>query len=288
MKKKLAVITGIIVFCCAAMFIFKSFKRSSEPPKIAAPTDFSAVPVRVYGIIEPAGDKVFVGSPVTKRITGIYVKEGDRVKVGQRICDLENSIEKKEVELTLAKVSLSQESLVLSTDELKRSKRLFKTKIDSESKYTRAKINNELDLKRIKVANSELNVAKAKLEQTILRSPIEGIVYKLDIHLGETLVANDNDRIVLGSDKLWVKLSVESFWRDKVALGSVFTVYDSETREILGKGKVIQRSPYMGRRDFRTEDMQERFDTKFQEVILEFDPSKDNIPIDLSVLAELN
>jgi multidrug efflux pump subunit AcrA (membrane-fusion protein) len=288
MKKKFTVITGIIVFCCAAVFIFNSFKRSSEPPKIAAPTDFSAAPVKVYGIIEPAGHKVFVGSPVTKRITEIYVKEGDRIKAGQRICDLENSIEKKEVELSLAKISLSQKSFVLSTDELKRTKKLFKTKIDSESKYTQAKINNELDLERIKVAKSELDVAKAKLEQTVLRSPIEGLVYKLDIHLGETLASNDTDRIVLGSDKLWVKLSVESFWRDKIALGSTFTVYDSETRESLGEGTVIQQSPYLGRRDFRTEDMQERFDTKFQEFILEFNSSKENIPIGLSVLAELN
>ena len=44
----------------------------------------------------------------------------------------------------------------------------------------------------------------------------------------------------------------------------------------------------MGRRDFRTEDMQERFDTKFQEFILEFNSSKENIPIGLSVPAELN
>ena len=288
MKKQLTVIIGVIVFCCAAVFIITSFKRSSEPPAIAVPTDFSAVPVKVYGIIEPAGHKVFVGSPLTKRVTEIYVKEGDKVKAGQRICDLENSIEKKEVELFLAKVALAQKSFVLSTDDLKRTKKLYKTKVDSESKYIQSKIKNELDLKRIKVANNELDVAKAKLEQTVLRSPVEGVVYKLDVHLGETLASNDNDRIVLGSDKLWVKLSVESFWRDKIALGSVFTVYDSETRENLGEGNVIQRSPYMGRRDFRTEDMQERFDTKFQEFILEFNPSKENIPIGLSVLAELN
>jgi hypothetical protein len=68
MKKQFSVIIGVIVFCCAAVFIFTSFKRSSEPPVIAAPTDFSAVPVKVYGIIEPAGHKVFVGSPVTKRV----------------------------------------------------------------------------------------------------------------------------------------------------------------------------------------------------------------------------
>ena len=43
----------------------------------------------------------------------------------------------------------------------------------------------------------------------------------------------------------------------------------------------------MGRRDFRTEDLQERFDTKFQEVILEVSPESDNLPIGLTVIAEL-
>jgi hypothetical protein len=43
----------------------------------------------------------------------------------------------------------------------------------------------------------------------------------------------------------------------------------------------------MGRRDFRTEDLQERFDTKFQEVILEVSPLSATLPIGLTVIAEL-
>ncbi len=41
------------------------------------------------------------------------------------------------------------------------------------------------------------------------------------------------------------------------------------------------RVPYMGRRNYRTEDLQERFDTKFQDVILELKPEKKDIPIGL-------
>jgi hypothetical protein len=44
----------------------------------------------------------------------------------------------------------------------------------------------------------------------------------------------------------------------------------------------------MGRRDFRTEDLQERFDTKFQEVILEVEPvAGETLPIGITVMAEL-
>jgi len=44
----------------------------------------------------------------------------------------------------------------------------------------------------------------------------------------------------------------------------------------------------MGRRDFRTEDMQERFDTKFQQFIVAFQPEVLEIPIGLSVVAHVN
>jgi len=43
----------------------------------------------------------------------------------------------------------------------------------------------------------------------------------------------------------------------------------------------------MGRRDFKTEDMQERFDTKYQEVVLNLMSEKKSIPLGLSVVAEL-
>jgi hypothetical protein len=74
---------------------------------------------------------------------------------------------------------------------------------------------------------------------------------------------------------------------DRIALGSRYKIYHSETNQYLGSGLVMYRAPYMGRRDFRTEDVQERFDTKFQEAVLAFTPEKDRIPIGLSVVAEL-
>ncbi len=43
----------------------------------------------------------------------------------------------------------------------------------------------------------------------------------------------------------------------------------------------------MGRRDFRTEALQERFETKFQEVILEVSPDSETLPIGITIMAEL-
>ena len=50
---------------------------------------------------------------------------------------------------------------------------------------------------------------------------------------------------------------------------------------------LVEKNPYLGGRDFQSDDLQERFDTKFQEVILRLEPKKKNIPLGLNVMAEL-
>lgn len=287
MKNLIKKIILFMVVMGGLIFIFNSLKQASAPAQMAAPADPATSSVKVYGTVEPEGREVFVSPPFSRRVTEIYVKEGDRVKKGQRLCDLENSVEEKDVELAKARVAQAQKSLILTKDEMERSKKLFRQKIDPEYKFTQAKIKYELDLKRITVANSELDLSKAKREQTVLRSPVEGLIYKFDIRKGETLAPEDQDRIIVGSENLWIRLSVESFWRDRIKLGTECIVYDTETNDRLGTGRVIYKLPYMGRRDFRTEDLQERFDTKFQQFIVAFKPDKEEVPIGLSVVAHI-
>jgi multidrug efflux pump subunit AcrA (membrane-fusion protein) len=228
-----------------------------------------------------------VGPTMNKRVIEVFVKEGDEVKTGQRLCTLESNTEQQQVNLAESRMALAQKSLELSNDDLNRTRGLYAKQVDSEYKFTQASLQNAMELKKLKVSGSELDLAKAKFEETVLRSPIDGVVYKFDVRIGETLQAGDNSKIVLGATQLWVRLAVESFWKDRVKADAVFKIYDSETRQYLGTGSVVRRVPYMGRRNYRTEDLQERFDTKFQDVILALRPEKKDIPIGLSVIAEM-
>lgn len=287
MKPSVKLIVLLIVCAGALFFILSSLKKSSAPPQVAVPADPADAPVRLYGMIEPAGREVPVGPSMSRRVTQIFVAEGDRVTVGQRLCNLDSNVEQEQVNLAHARMALAEKSLELSNDELQRTRNLFAKSVDSEYKYTQARLQNAMELKKLKVAASELDVAKAQLEETILRAPADGLVYKFDVRIGETLQAGDNSKIVLGAPRLWVRLAVESFWKDRVQDGAVLKVYDSETRQYLGRGTVVHRVPYMGRRNYRTEDLQERFDTKFQDVVLDLKAEAKDIPIGLSVIAEL-
>ena len=278
----------LITMCIAGLiFILSSLKKSSAPPQVAPPQKLADAPMRLYGMVEPEGREVLVGPTMSKRVVEVFVKEGDAVKTGQRLCTLDSNVEQEQVNLAESRMALAQKSLELSNDDLNRTRNLYSKQVDSEYKFTQAQLQNAMELKRLKVAGSELDVTKAKFEETVLRSPIDGVVYKFDVRIGETVQAGDNSKIILGATQLWVRLAVESFWKDRVKADAVFKVYDSETRQYLGTGSVVRRVPYMGRRNYRTEDLQERFDTKFQDVILGLKPDRENIPIGLSVVAEL-
>lgn len=288
MKKlfKLGILFAVVL--AGSAFIISSFLKASRPPQAAQPPVISAAPVKVFGVIEPAGREVFVSPPLTRRIESIHAAEGDTITRDQLLAEMENSVERAQVALAETKVDLARKAIELEDDDVRRSLQLYKKKIDSEYTYVQARLQKELEEKRLSVAREDLNLAKAQLEQTMLRSPIDGMIYKFDVRLGETLQSGDNSRIILGEKGYWARIWVESFWRDRIAPDSVYTLYDSETRRKIGTGKFLKQTPYMGRRDFRTEDLQERFDTKFQEVILEVEPvAGETLPIGITVMAEL-
>ena len=287
MKKflSLAVIIGAVL--AISLFMVRAFVKSAPPMKVAEPPALNESPARVYGSIEPAGREVFVSPPQTKEVVRIFVKEGDTVKEGQALCVLDSEVELAQLQAARARIEAAKKVLAISQDDMKRKKDLYAKKVDSEFRYTQARLQVELEQSNIAVALKEAALVRSRIEQLELKSPIDGKVYKCDVRLGETLSAGDNTRIILGAPDLWVRLFVEAYWKDRVTLGSEFSIYNSETDEQIGVGKVIFKAPYMGRRNFRTEDSQERFDTKFQEVVLELISSKEDVPIGLSVIAEL-
>ena len=278
-------------FMIAAIgFSVYAFVKVAAAPSAAEPPMLSEAPARVYGFVEPAGREVFVCPPMIRRVTGIWVGEGGRVEVGQRICTLENSVELRDVALAGARVESYEKALEISRDLRDRARDLYTESAAAEVDYTQSRLKAELDSVNLRVATEELRRAEAVLDRLDLKSPIDGIVYKLDVRLGETVTAGDGTEdcpIVLGAETLWVRLYVETFWMDRVAIGAVAMIYDSETGESIGTGRVIYKAPYLTRRDFQTEDARERFDTGYQEVVLELAPEKQNVPIGLSVVAEL-
>jgi biotin carboxyl carrier protein len=286
-KNKLKIIGISIVVVLGVIYIVMSIRISSPEKTPAEAPILPHVPARIYGQIEPEGGNVYVTAPKTRQIIAIHVAEGDTVTAGQKLCTLENSVEKAQVASDSAKVELAKKAWAMSKDDFERNAILYDSGSISEYEYTHAKLKAEFDSLNLIAARKNLRLSQVKLNQLDVKSPVDGLVYKFDIHLGESLPEGDNSFILIGATDLWVRLYAESFWIERINIGEKYVVKDSETEEVVGAGTVISKSPYLGGKIFKTNDPYERFDTKYQEVILRFRPEKKSIPVGLSVVAEI-
>ncbi|UCG41849.1 MAG: hypothetical protein JSU73_08140 [candidate division WOR-3 bacterium] len=286
MSKTRKTILWVVVIVVMLFVVFALF--SARPTQaVAEPPELGDVPTRVYGRIEPAGGEVFVAPPVTRNVVELPAAEGDTVDRGRVLCVLESSVEQAALRAAEARVEVARRAWELSRDTRERNAPLSADKRISEYEYNQVRLKAEFDSVNLVAARREVELAAAQLEQLTLRAPTDGIVYKLDVRLGQTLVVGDNKNIILGASGLWARLYVEAFWTDRVQVGTQLRLYDAETHEDFASGTVIRKAPYLGTREIRTEDTRARLDAEFQEVIVEIDELKRQVPVGLYVLAEL-
>ncbi|MFO7638994.1 MAG: HlyD family efflux transporter periplasmic adaptor subunit, partial [bacterium] len=251
----------------AVVFIVFALVNSSPRPAAAEPVDAAGTPARVYGRVEPAGGEVFVSPPLTREVVAVRVREGDGVEVGQALCVLENSVESAALAAAEARAAAAERAWALSRDGYERTFGLQAAGGSSDFELTQLRLRQELDSVNLVAARREAGSARARLDQLTLRAPVPGRVYKFDVRLGQSLAAGDNTSIILGAEGRQVRLYVESYWLDRVAVGSRFRLRDAESLEEVGRATVTHRAPYLGTRRIRTEDNRVRLDVEVQEVI---------------------
>lgn len=288
MKKKVLLTVMIIIIAALIVFNVVTVRRVSRRPEPAEPPDLNESPMRVYGVVEPMGKEVRVSPLEPGVVNKLYVEEGDTVKVGQLLCVLESSVQKGRLETAGSRVALARTAAELSRDRYRRNRALLEDGSISESQYTELKLKMQLDEKQLAVYQSERKLATVRLENLKLASPRSGIVYLLDIREGEFFGREGESRIIIGSSRLQVRCDVEVIWIDRLKERGVYTVFNAETGKPVGRAVHRGSSRYLKAARFSTEDPQKRLSARYQEVVMDFTPSREDIPIRLPVMVELS
>ena len=284
-RRIIMILVVILVIVVGVTYIRVSLQRAATPPKLGKEPSLENTPVRVYGIVEPLGREVYVAPPQPKRVIEVAVKEGDTVQENDVLVRLDDELERKSLKIAQSRLEEAIRRLAILQDDLGRKKELIKGKSVSEFELNQLELQVKLQEQQIETARAEVELQKAQIEKLTLRSPIEGVVYKLDVRIGEQIGPQDYSRIVIGNSEKQVRMFVEAFWRDRIKVNDKVLIRDGTTQEIIGKGTVASVSAYMGARDFRSEDPLERIDTKYQQVIVTCD-SLANVPLGLLVQCE--
>ena len=239
---------------------------------------------KIYGLIEPENRAVYINPPVTKRIEKIYKVAGDQVKVGEPLVQLDNAIEKARVDALQAELEARKAALAINLDRVERNQKLIPAQVIDEFEFRQSELDLGVSKAQVEVAEKNLEQAKVELERLLLKSPIDGKVYRMDLLLGDSFNPSDNT-FIIGSNNLWINLRVDSYWINRISEGA-YTVYNADTDEKIGTGAFIRRGYYMGRPNFFVEDPAIMVDIKYLETFLRFKPDIPNLPIQLVVYAE--
>jgi HlyD family secretion protein len=203
-SKKKIIIFSVAAVAIIAVAVVASLKKSDPPvsvemDKVARRNVVEKVVAN--GKIEPVV-QVKLSPEVSGEIIQLAVKEGQQVKKGDLLVKIKpdnylaaSNSASASYNLAVANRSTSEANLEKARLEHERSSGLFKAKLISDSDYLTAKTTYDvakttLDgaLESVAMAKAALQTAAADLSKTVIYSPLDGTVSKLNSQLGERVV----------------------------------------------------------------------------------------------------
>jgi HlyD family secretion protein len=145
--------------------------------------------VTATGTLNPVG-LVNVGTQVSGTVSEITVDFNDRVKQGQVLLKIEPTLLQAVIKQNAASLNAARAGLTLAESNYSRNTRLVEQGFISATALEQLK--QALDSARAQVQVNEalLERAKADLNNSIIRSPIDGVIIKRTADLGQTVAAS--------------------------------------------------------------------------------------------------
>ncbi|MFN9629323.1 MAG: efflux RND transporter periplasmic adaptor subunit [Cyanobacteriota bacterium] len=256
--------------------------RQVIPPTRTAPRTEAAVTktpakapveaVAALGRLEPAGDIRVLAAPIagvggSPRLTGLFVNEGDRVRRGQvlAVFDTAPTLQAEQRLIETRQSNLARR-LQVEQRELQRYRQLTSAGALSADELDRREQQYLQLLGEWQVARAELQRVRADLDNTLLRSPLDGTVLRIVARVGER--PTDKGILELGAnDRMEVLLEVYESDVDRVRLGQAVRV-TSENGGFTGilRGRVTRISPQVRQRQVLSTDPSGDVDARIVEV----------------------
>ena len=205
-----------------------------------------------------------VGAKTAGRIEIYLRKEGDSVKRGEKLALLERRQES-------AKLSAAKARWRQASRDLKRARRLRRARVNSKHELEQAQTAYDL-------ANAEAAVAKAALEDRIVRAPFDGQVLKTYHEAGES-VSPGAPVLALGDlSFLKVRAEVDELDVAGVEVGTRARVYPDALPGESFDGRVTSVSGILGRKSQLSDDPKEKSDAKVLEVEVRLENYRQLLP----------
>ena len=175
-------------------------------------------------------NKLTVSSKILGRITSLNYDEGDTIKLGEVIVRLDSTdlyAQRNESEASLSyskeNINLEKVNLDKAQEDFNRAESQYKSNIIPKEQYDnarhaleQAKARYELSKSNIKTSAARLNVIKTQLSNTIISSPMNGVIGKRWVLKGDIVQPGQPIYTVFDLKNIWVTADLE-----ETKLGSI-------------------------------------------------------------------
>ncbi len=193
--KKVIIAAAVIVILIATYFgrgVFSSSDNSDNSPTktstAVAKRGNLVLTVSSTGIVEPILT-VDLKSKASGEIIELPIDEGDAVSKGDLIAKLDATTTRYTYDQALADLEVAKKSLSLAIKEAERADELFRQGLISELDHENAILARERANSDLVKANASLEDAKERLSDTVIKSPISGIVLQKYVEQGQIIAS---------------------------------------------------------------------------------------------------
>lgn len=241
------IIVSVILLAAVAgvAWWFIPKKISQEDRYVTVPLKRGSISqiVSANGALNPVR-LVSVGSQVSGIVRKLYVDFNDHVQAGQILLELDPSLSEAQLQQSKANVLSAEASLELAQLNEARVRNLF-----SQGFVSRQELDQSVQA--LKLAQAQLAVAKAQAGRdrtnrinTVIRSPISGVVVSREVDLGQTVAASFTAPTLFKIAQDLRKMQIDSSYSEadvgKIRVGQIATFRVDAFMDKEFKGSVQQ------------------------------------------------
>ena len=264
-RKRVVIIVIVLLMIAGAGFGYWRMGNSGKESL------YATVPVsrgNVTQVVSSTGTlqavvTVLVGSQVSGTIEKLYGDFNSKVKAGQAVAQINQDKFKAAVDQAWANLTAAQSSLAKArvavvdaqrtlerNKELKTRDLVAQSELDAaQTAYDAAVAQFEVNRAQVSQAQAALNQVRVDLDNTIIRSPVDGIVISRSVDVGQTVAASLSapTLFIIANDltKMEVHTSVDEADVGNVSEGQevTFTVDAFAARRFRGKVYQVRNAP---------------------------------------------
>ncbi|MDO8413381.1 MAG: efflux RND transporter periplasmic adaptor subunit, partial [Gallionellaceae bacterium] len=190
-------------------------KLAAENRYVTTPVDRGAIiqSVAANGTLNPVR-LVSVGSQVSGIVKKLYADFNDHVSAGQILLELDPALTQAQVQQSEANVSSANASLELAQANATRMRSLFAQEYVSRQELDQAEQALKLAQAQLAVAQAQASRDRTNLQNTVIRSPVSGVIVSREIDLGQTVAASFQAPVLFKIAQDLSKMQIDSSYAE--------------------------------------------------------------------------